>query len=599
MKFYFLLAILSMSAMFAHASSPTIDKIEWVLGNEHEFPQTFNVFSDTSKVPFKSSYWVKVSLSVPREDDYVLSAGNLYMRNMLFYGDHFEQLSSGNYHEMHLKKGSYVLYIYFPFEDFQNEHFISLKFSKSSVYFKSLLSQEVYHRVFVAVLLFLCLLSISFFFIRKATDWLYFHYAWYLFSIIYFFSYQYGILGEVWSIFNNVPPYLVWVSSASLSLSYIFFAQTYLDMRKTDPTLFKIVRFGKYFIVFVVAVEIIGYFINYDVQHNVYYKSMVLLVQATLIPIIIVRVYKLKTILSWILFFGVIVLGLTTLGGQVAAVLKWTDRTNFLVQIALLLEVFIFSVGIGIRMWVIEEDKRKTQLSLLKQMEQNVAIQQEYTYELESKVRERTLDLHTKNEEKDLLLKEIHHRVKNNLQTIASLLSIQLRRLTSAPAKLAIEDSMNRVRVMGLIHKFLYQKDTYTSINLSEYVQQLLSMIIDSSNPKKKIKQEVEVDTIKLDIDRAINIGLILNELVTNSIKHAFEYLDDPVLTLSAKKIDKDVIIVFSDNGNLQTVDVFSSSQGFGWKLINSLVTSLEGELEHSVNKGFEVKIKFPYKPVD
>ncbi|MCF6359628.1 MAG: hypothetical protein L3J29_02580 [Cyclobacteriaceae bacterium] len=592
--------ILSFATLTAQANIPIIEKVEWVLGEEGVHPDVLNPFDSVkSSVPFRSSYWVKVNFSVPREDDYVLSGGNLYIRDLQFYDGYFQWLSSGNYHEMHLKEGSYTIFIFYPFGDYQNKYLVSLKLIKSSLFFKGKLAQEVNHRVFLAVLLFLFLLSMAFFFIRKATDWLYFHYALYLFSIIYFFSYQYGILGSFWPIFNQVSPYLIWVSSVSLTLSYIYFAQTFLDLRKTDPLVFKIIQFGKYFILLVVIADLLGFIFGYDVQHNFVYKAIIVLVQITLIPIILYRIYKLKTTLSWILFFGALILGFATISGQVASVIKATDETNLYIQIALLLEVFIFSVGIGIRIWIIEEEKRKTQLSLLKQMEQNVAIQQEYTFELETKVKERTVDLFNKNEEKDLLLKEIHHRVKNNLQTIASLLSIQLRRLKSEPAKLAIEDSMNRVKVMGLIHKFLYQKDSFSSIDLNEYINQLLNMLIDASNVPKKITQHVEIDSIKIDIDRAINIGLILNELVTNSIKHAFLHLDDPILILKIHHIGDEVFLIFSDNGSLKDIDVLSNSKGFGWKLINSLVGGLEGEIEYESKEGFEVKIKFPYNSPD
>jgi len=594
-----MLLLLLLAFNFSIASTlqnePQITLIEWSVGDAHKLPSKFELFTDSTVIKFRDSYWVKVQFSVPREDEYVLRGGEYYMQNMVFFGDHLERLSSGNIHEMHLTKGRYMLYIYYPFEDFQDKNGISLSLSKSSAYFKQNLKNALYHEIFIAVLLFLALLSLGFFIISKATDTLYFHYSWYLFSIIFFFSYQYGILGNWLPFIRNVSPYIIWVLSASLSISYLFFAQAFLNIRKTDQELFKIIKFGKFFILTIVFVEMTGYFLRYDVQHNFVYKFIIVLVQVYLIPVIVYRVYKQKTTLSWILFFGAIVLGVTTVGGQVASVLKITDQTNFYVQAALLLEVFIFSIGIGIRMWIIEGEKQNTQASLLKQMERNVQIQQEYTFELENKVRARTADLHLKNEEKDLLLKEIHHRVKNNLQTIASLLSIQLRRLKSAPAKLAIEDSMNRVKVMGLIHKFLYQKDTYTSIDLNQFVHQLLDMLIDASNPKKRISQKVEVDSVALDIDRAINIGLILNELVANSIKYAFMHLDNPILTFKVKMVNKEVFMVFSDNGNASTVDVTSNPEGFGWKLINSLVNSLEGKIVYAINDGFEVKINFPY----
>jgi two-component sensor histidine kinase len=589
-----LLLTFNFTSISVQENEPKIVSIEWSLGTEFDPPSKFFPFTDSTSIQFRNSYWVKVNFKVPREDDYILKGGNLYLQNLRFYEEHLEWISSGNHHEMHLQQGDYTLYIYYPFEDFQDKNAISISLTRSSIYFKEYLKKVLYREVFIAVLLFLALLSLTFFFISKGSDKLYFHYSWYLFSIIVFFAYQYGLLGDVFPPIKKVSPYLIWVLSASLTLSYLFFAQVFLNLRKTDLFTFNIIQFGKYFILAIVLIETAGFFLYYDVQHNLIYKGVVVLVQVTLIPVIVYRVFKQKTTLSWILFFGAIVLGLATIGGQVSAIIKVTDQTNLYIQMALFFEVFIFSVGIGIRMWILEEEKQKTQVSLLRQMEQNVGIQQKYTFELENKVRERTADLHIKNSEKDILLKEIHHRVKNNLQTIASLLSIQLRRLKSRPAKIAIEDSMNRVMVMGLIHKFLYQKDTYTSIDLNQYITQLLRMLIDSSNHKKRITQYVEVDSITLDIDRAINIGLMLNELVTNSIKHAFVHLDNPELVLNVKLNKEEIVINFSDNGNSPSVDILSNDQGFGWKLINSLVMSLGGTVNYSVKDGFKVKIEFP-----
>ncbi len=578
---------------------PSNVAIKWTLGNEDTIPSKFLNYSDSTYFPLRQPYWIKLHVKIEEEGDYVLKGGNWYMQAMQYYSSSNKLLTTGNSLESYFEKGEYLFFVYFPFKDFQDKSNVSFSLIKTTDFYKDKLQYEMYRSVFMGILFFLFVMSASFFVLSSTNDKVYIYYAWYLFSILFFFSYQYGVLGDFIPIINYINPYFIWVLSASISISYFFFAQVFLNLKRNDRFAFNLLQIGKYLILAIVLIETVSYLLGYDIQHNGLYKFAILALQLPLMILVLYRVYKQKTTLSWIFVTGAIILALATTVGQISSTLKSSSETNFLVQLGLLIEVLIFSIGIGVRMWIIEEDKRKAQSSLLKQMKQNVVIQQEYTFELENKVKERTADLHIKNEEKDVLLKEIHHRVKNNLQTIASLLSIQLRRLKSAPAKVAIEDSMNRVKVMGLIHKFLYQKDSYTSINLKEYVNQLLGMLIDSSNPKTKITQKVEVDSIEMDIDRAISIGLILNELVTNSIKHAFAQLDDPILTLKVNIHNNIVFITFSDNGNLREVDVFSNTQGFGWKLINSLVGSLDGVMEHTTNNGFEVKINFPLNVSD
>ena len=578
---------------------PKLIQLDWSLGNIDSIPQDFIAYSDSTRFPLDEPYWIKLHFLIEKEGYYVIKAGNSYMQSLEYYGISKEHLTTGNYHESFYSQGEYELLVYFPFHDFQDRNNISFSINNASDFYKSNIRDSAYHSVFIGILFFLFIMSSSFFILSSTSDKVYIYYAWYLFSILFFFSYQYGELGSFFPFINRINPYYIWVSSASISISYFFFAQVFLDLKKSDLFAYNLFEIGKYLVVAIVVTETIAFLIGYDIQHNAIYKIVILLLQMPLMILALYWVYKQKTTLSWIFLVGALILAVSTTLGQISSTLKTSDQTNYLIQIGLLVEVFIFSVGIGVRMWIIEEEKRKVQVSLLKQMEQNVEIQQKYTFELEQKVRARTIDLHTKNEEKDLLLKEIHHRVKNNLQTIASLLSIQSRRLKSDDAIHAIEDSMNRVMVMGLIHKFLYQKDTYTTIDLKEYVNQLLGMLIQSSNPIKRITPKVDVDSIILDIDRAINIGLILNELVTNSVKHAFAHLDDPMLSLSVKRKQNTITVLFSDNGNKPKINVLANPEGFGWKLINSLVSSLDGSLDFKVQDGFEVMITFPYNSPD
>lgn len=567
---------------------------EWSLGYSNEIPISFKKLNSDEVLPLKGSCWVELKVQINQRGDYVITGGNRYMQNMSYYGSEKILLAKGNSYEATLQPGLHTFYIFYPFIDFKARSALDIHVENAAVFYKDRLFYTSSHVLFISIIVFLFLLSVAFYLISKGSEVIYLFYAWYLFSIVFFFAYQFGMLGEWFPFVNRISPAYWWITSASLSMSYLFFAAAFLDLKKTDPLANKVITLGKLFVLSVVIVETTTYIFGYDIQHSIVYKSIVVLFQVIAMPYLIFRIVKQKTTLSWIFVGGATVLIITTLTGQIASTFKAVDNTNFFIQIGLLVEVFIFSVGIGIRMWIINIQKRQVQQDLMDQLQQNFSMHQKYTSELEQKVLERTKDLQVKNEEKEILLKEIHHRVKNNLQTVASLLNLQQRRLKDKMAISAIEESKNRVKVMGLIHKFLYQQETTEGVSLKGYLTQLVDMLIDSYNVNKKIHKEIKIDNIQTNMDTAITLGLVLNELVTNSLKHAFKHIDYPILQLFVQKEESTVHIRLIDNGRDVSVDVDNTTSGFGWKLVNSLVESLHGNVETVNNEGFEVQIQFP-----
>ena len=199
--------------------------------------------------------------------------------------------------------------------------------------------------------------------------------------------------------------------------------------------------------------------------------------------------------------------------------------------------------------------------------------------------------IHQKNEENELLLGEIHHRVKNNLQVISSLLSLQEKSISDETAKRAIMDGKERVKSMGLIHKMLYQNDGFSGIEMNDYVPKLVFGLMSSFGfQDEDMELGLSFDDIKLDVDSAIPIGLIINELVINSFKYAFEGIDQPTLSVGLKKIDGQMELRVADNGN-GSVEAVSSSESFGYKLVKALVRQLDGQLHIEQNAGLHYRI--------
>jgi two-component sensor histidine kinase len=224
--------------------------------------------------------------------------------------------------------------------------------------------------------------------------------------------------------------------------------------------------------------------------------------------------------------------------------------------------------------------------------------------QLEITVQDRTSDLTVANtllksslNEKDSLLKEIHHRVKNNLQIISSLLKIQANQTNNAQAAALFKDSQDRITSMALIHEQLYQSKDLSNIDFGIYIRKLVDSLMQSySQNSRRIRTDIESNSIFLGIDVAIPCGLIINELVSNSLKYAFPAAEEGVISITTRFDNKNEIeMVIGDNGigipeNLD----FRNTKTFGLQLITGLVGhQLAGEIEINQNEGTEFRIRF------
>jgi PAS domain S-box-containing protein len=203
--------------------------------------------------------------------------------------------------------------------------------------------------------------------------------------------------------------------------------------------------------------------------------------------------------------------------------------------------------------------------------------------------------------EKDVLLKEIHHRVKNNLQVISSLLYLQSLKLQDEQAKRIFRESQNRVKAMALIHEQLYQTKDFMRVDFAEYLQMLASMIAESYNEPPSII-DVQIDSEKLDlsIDAAIPAGLIVSELVTNSLKYAFPETAEragknkEIAILARKTSDNDIMLIVRDNGiGLNMGRPLESPKTLGLRLVKMLTEQLRGSIEVLPQKGAAFCIRF------
>ena len=203
--------------------------------------------------------------------------------------------------------------------------------------------------------------------------------------------------------------------------------------------------------------------------------------------------------------------------------------------------------------------------------------------------KQKVTELHTQLEQKNMLLKEVHHRVKNNLQTVSSLLSIQSRGVDDENTKKLLKNSQRRVLTMAMIHEMLYKKDEHVEhVPLAPYLQELSESLIASSNAKNTLDIDLELDIpdINLKVDTIISLGLIVNEIITNSIKYAFTPEEKAVIYLKLEQNDQySYQLAIGDNGvgfSKEKSDKPSNSMGL--KLIDSLARQIKGEIKKSFN---------------
>jgi two-component sensor histidine kinase len=241
--------------------------------------------------------------------------------------------------------------------------------------------------------------------------------------------------------------------------------------------------------------------------------------------------------------------------------------------------------------------------------------QRRYNEQLEALVAERTAALESEItghktaqqelsrslREKEVLLKEVHHRVKNNMQVISSLLNIQADSIMDKRFQTLLTESQQRIKSMALIHENLYRSDSLLEINFHDYIEMLTNGLVRFYRfDRLAISLHLEVDDIYLDIDTAVPCGLIINELVSNSLKHGYHGREgDGHIHVRFKESEDGESYRFSvkddGNGMDESIDLENSSS-MGLEIVRILTEQLDGSWAYSSSGGTEFTIDFPRK---
>ena len=259
-------------------------------------------------------------------------------------------------------------------------------------------------------------------------------------------------------------------------------------------------------------------------------------------------------------------------------------------------ENFIESINLGVDGYLMKPVEAKKLLSLIDEFAGITMMK----WELESKERKRKeAEEYLKKSlaEKEVLLREVHHRVKNNMQIISSILRMQSRNIDDDKLKEVLQESQNRIHSMALIHENLYSNEGLADIKFANYVQSLTGNIARSyASQQSRVSFDFNIEDANLSMDIAIPCGLIINELISNSFKYAFKNRTRGVISISFRHIDNDgsYQLKVSDDGIGIPKDVnISNTKSLGMKIVHKLVKQIDGELHSDFSNGTEFRIIF------
>lgn len=391
---------------------------------------------------------------------------------------------------------------------------------------------------------------------------------------------------------------LVWAQLGQLGS--LLLAINFLELKK---------RFKPWYWVFLALVGLVIFRTTYGVYLTAVHEDYgtmttmgvyTLLIDVVVFLILLFALWKKVNKSRRIFLLGLVLFGL----GLITVILIW--KLSYIQDFRLailytgsltsLLQVITFSIALGVQMRQHEVDKNIALDDLngvLK--EQNKKIELEVV-DRTKEISSQKIELEERNERIETLFREVHHRVKNNLQLISSLLNMQQEwSSTEDPAK-AIEDSRSRVVAMSMIHQFLYRTDDISTINFEEYAIELVRKLdaIQTKRVPYKLMTHFQEDYV-FDIDTSISLGLILNELITNSYKHAVWLERELELLITLRPAGPGVFsLEYKDNGEEISIPFEQAiKQGFGLRMASRLAKQLQGKLEYSYQSGNLFAITF------
>jgi len=211
-----------------------------------------------------------------------------------------------------------------------------------------------------------------------------------------------------------------------------------------------------------------------------------------------------------------------------------------------------------------------------------------------SQIEQREDELKRNVSEKDILVKEVHHRVKNNLQLVLSILSLKYSSLYDPAVKNAMYDNIGRIYTIAQVHEQLYSSPSLAEIDISLYFHSLVSYLLSLEKYHDyQVRPQLDVEELALNIDQAIPLGLIVFELISNSLQHGFNTTESASIGLLCRQEGTDIVLEIRDNGSPFDPNLFYSAETVGFSIIHQLVSQLGGKIVYVYHDGNIFELKF------
>ncbi len=562
------------------ADSYTLDDIKKIPG-----PKWSRIGKNALALGFKtdSELWLKCTLENPADKKIhrVLEMDNPHTGYVALYADGKEMISGALFRGLILQDLNPYFNIFFHPKETKT---IFLKFSSpiSTLTAKPVLwSSDEFkkHENIKNLILGLffgamgALLIYNMFILLFTRDVTYFWYCAYLLSLIVQQTYATGIL----ELYYIQPPIVSrTIINLFIALPLIFipvFTRYFLDTPKTMPIADKVLKYLPIYCFAVIFVQ--------DP------KIAVLLFMLTAPIFIVIPFLALKKRLHQSVYYAAgwisVLLSMVLMALIGFGFFPSLSGFNYIPQMGFAFEALIFSIGLADRINTLKAEKEAADREL-------IDYHKEEQVRLQDMVHKRTKALTKALEEKSILLKEVHHRVKNNLQMVVSLLQLQGSRIPDKKTQNIIVSAQSRIDSMGKLHELLYRGNSIAQIDTELYFRQIVEKLVINYR-SQNIRAEYDI-TADLDADRAIYCGLIINELVTNTLKYAFGTKGGDIF-ISFKKDHENYILSIEDNG--VGMDESSKNGSIGLVLVNALASKqLKGSIKISVKNGTRFEIVFP-----
>lgn len=571
--------------------------------------QSTAFFPSNSEIPnfeiTKSTYWAKliVKNTTPTTENFILKLEKITADKLSFY---YKIDDSSKFKQVDVKSGKKAYNsrmflfdlnipkqksatIYIKFKTNWGTTFPVIIGSKEKV-FEEDVNEELFKGIYIGIMFIMVFYNLFIFFSIKDRSYLY--YVCYIFLFLYL---QLNDLGYTYKylFYNATIGYdlSIKIIPSLTSIAVILFVRSFLKTKKYIPKLDKVLNY-----IIIIFALLLGF--AFDNQNNGLFFTLLnsLTLSFALYLLVIGIVLTIKAVflakyflIAWSIFlFSIILVNLSNLD-----IIPYLGITDHALEIGSIIEIFLLSLALAQRINLLRIETDISQERALRLLQEKKDIIKNQNQVLEQQlVQKRTQELElqnkiisNKNEEKSVMMREIHHRVKNNLQMINSMVRLQTRYHDKDNAIDSLKKVERRILTMALLHEKMYQSDSLVSINVKNYITDVLTDLLNIYKNEKHIKYAVNVPDVKLSSECILYLGLLINELITNSLKHGFHTKQKGHLyiNLTVKK-DYNYQLEVSNDGDKVDISKFNSSDSLGNRLINNFVKQLSGSLNITSN---------------